>query len=210
MRARGPILYITVLVVVGGAIGAVLIERRKADEGERLPQPQVVRIPPGTATPRGALPPGAMPPGAMPPGAFPPGAFPPGALPPGAMPPGGMPPGSPLLPPSTLPPLLPPLQPGAVSRPPPIPGRIDTTSRPPFGGGVHTQPVVDLNSAPVSMLVTLPGITTEYAKLIVAHRPYRDRTDLEKAGLPHDVVEKLGPPAMIRSVETLPPPGRGR
>jgi hypothetical protein len=204
MRARGVILYIAGVVAACVATGVVLTQRQKAQEAERaraFPPQQVVRIPPA-----GALPPGAMPPGAMPPGAMPPGAMPPGAMPPGAMPPGS----SPLLPPSTLPPLLPPIQPGTVSRPPPIPGKIDTTSRPPFGGGVHTQAVIDLNSAPVSALVTLPGITQEYAKLIVAHRPYRDRTDLEKAGLPHDVVEKLGPPAMIRSIETLPPPGKGR
>jgi DNA uptake protein ComE-like DNA-binding protein len=70
---------------------------------------------------------------------------------------------------------------------------------------VREMPVVDLNSAPESALVTLPGITPEYAKKIVAHRPYRDRDDLEKkTGLPRSVVQLLGPPAMIRSTQDLP------
>ena len=88
---------------------------------------------------------------------------------------------------------------------PPI--RPDGASRQPMMGGVTKQAVVDLNVAPVSALVTLPGITPEYAKKIVEHRPYRDRTDLEaKTGLPHDVVLTLGPPAMIRSTSVEPPP----
>jgi len=119
--------------------------------------------------------------------------------------PGALPPGAP----GSLPPGLAPLPPGAGPQrggPMPIPFRADG-AKPPFMGGVTQQAVVDLNSAPVSMLVTLPGITEEYAKKIVAHRPYRDRPDLEaKTGLPHDVVEKLGPPAMIRSTSTEPFP----
>ena len=116
------------------------------------------------------------------------------------------------MPPGT-PPFSGPLQPGVgpVARggPTPVPFRADGAARPPFMGGVTQQAVVDLNSAPVSALVTLPGITAEYARKIVEHRPYKDRPDLEtKTGLPHDVVEKLGPPAMIRStsVEPLPVP----
>jgi DNA uptake protein ComE-like DNA-binding protein len=67
--------------------------------------------------------------------------------------------------------------------------------------------VVDLNSAPASALVTLPGITPEYARTIVAHRPYRDREDLaKKTGLPKTVVDSLGPPAMIRSTAEVAPP----
>ena len=119
--------------------------------------------------------------------------------------PGTLPPGAP----GSLPPGLAPLPPGAGPQrggPMPIPFRADG-AKPPFMGGVTQQAVVDLNSAPVSMLVTLPGITEDYAKKIVAHRPYKDRPDLEtKTGLPHDVVEKLGPPAMIRSVSTEPFP----
>jgi hypothetical protein len=201
MKGKGLVLYTLAVVAVCAVIGAALFQRRKASDAEEArknPPPQIVRMP---APQPGQLPPGVtLPPGAMPPGAMPPGAMPPGAMPPGVMPPGGM---QPLLPSSAQPPLLPPMSqnPGAL-RPPQI--RTDVPARPPFSGGVHTEPVIDLNSAPVSALVKLPGITPEYAKLIVAHRPYRDRTDLEKAGLPHDVVEKLGPPAMIRSVETTP------
>jgi len=125
----------------------------------------------------------------------------PSQQPPGA--PGSLPPGAP----GTLPPGLAPLPPGAQrGGPGPVPFRADG-ARPPFMGGVTQQAVVDLNSAPVSMLVTLPGITEDYAKKIVAHRPYKDRPDLEaRTGLPHDVVEKLGPPAMIRSTSTEPFP----
>jgi hypothetical protein len=121
-------------------------------------------------------------------------------------------PDGPRLPPGggPLPPGLQPLPPGAGpmrGTPGPVPFRADGTARPPFMGGVKQEAVIDLNSAPVSALVTLPGITPDYAKLIVAHRPYRDRPDLEtKTGLPHSVVEQLGPPAMIRSTSIEPMP----
>jgi Helix-hairpin-helix motif len=120
--------------------------------------------------------------------------------------------------PGTLPPGLTPVPPGSGPRlpgagpqpgGPPVPFRTDGASRPPMMGGVTQQAVIDLNIAPVSALVTLPGITAEYAKKIVEHRPYRDRADLEaKTGLPHGVIQGLGPPAMIRStsVEPLPIP----
>ena len=119
--------------------------------------------------------------------------------------------GSPALPPPgrSMPPGVPPFAgpPGTGPQRGPIPFNADSNARPPFVGGVKTMAVVDLNSAPVSALVTLPGITPEYAKLIVQHRPYKDRPDLEtKTGLPHSVVEQLGPPAMIRSVSTEPFP----
>jgi len=127
------------------------------------------------------------------------------------LPPGGPQPG----PGGPLPPGVPPFA-GQPGGPPirggvrgPVPFNADSNARPPFMGGVKQEPVIDLNSAPVSALVTLPGITPEYAKAIVAHRPYKDRPDLEaKTGLPHAVVEKLGPPAMIRSmsIEPFPPP----
>jgi len=115
--------------------------------------------------------------------------------------PGGLPPGLAPLPPGSGPQL-----PGAPMRGgPPIPFQAGSASAPPMMGGVTQMAVIDLNIAPVSALVTLPGITTEYAQKIVSHRPYRDRQDLEtKTGLPHDVVERLGPPAMIRSTSTEP------
>lgn len=121
-------------------------------------------------------------------------------------------PGAPGLPPGNggqLPPGLAPLPPGAgpMRGAGPVPFRADASGRPPFMGGVKQEPVIDLNSAPVSALITLPGITPEYAKKIVDHRPYRDRPDLEtKTGLPHSVVEMLGPPAMIRSTSVEPFP----
>jgi hypothetical protein len=128
-----------------------------------------------------------------PPAAGTPGLPPSGPIPPGSAPPGTLQPGAP--------PFTGPLQPGVG------PLARGGTSTPPFTGGVVEQAVVDLNSAPVSALVTLPGITAEYARKIVANRPYKDRIDLErKTGLPHDVVEKLGPPAMIQSTSFSPPP----
>src|SRR4029450_5434442 len=61
----------------------------------------------------------------------------------------------------SLPPGLTPLPPGAGPR---LPGAAAGDSRPPMMGGVTQMAVVDLNTAPVSALVTLPGITQEDAK----------------------------------------------
>ena len=42
--------------------------------------------------------------------------------------------------------------------------------------------------------------TPDYARKIVAGRPYKERKDLERAGIPHEVAERIGPPAVIKSV----------
>jgi competence protein ComEA len=79
-------------------------------------------------------------------------------------------------------------------------------------GPMRTMAVIDLNSASVEQLQTLPGITADYARKIVAGRPYKERKDLERAGIPHEVAERIGPPAMIKSVGPAPalPKGSGR
>jgi DNA uptake protein ComE-like DNA-binding protein len=67
--------------------------------------------------------------------------------------------------------------------------------------------VIDLNTASVEQLQTLPEITADYARKIVAGRPYKERSDLERAGIPRDVASRIGPPAIIKSVGPPPPKG---
>src|SRR6516162_2328432 len=51
-----------------------------------------------------------------------------------------------------------------------------------LGAQSHTKEkhLVDVNSADVSVLETLPGITPKLAQGIIDHRPYQDLTDLSK------------------------------
>jgi DNA uptake protein ComE-like DNA-binding protein len=69
---------------------------------------------------------------------------------------------------------------------------------------------IDLNAAPVDDLQTLPGITPELAKAIVAARPYRSLSDVERAGVPRQVLEHISPPAtlIIREPNALPSRGQ--
>jgi hypothetical protein len=50
---------------------------------------------------------------------------------------------------------------------------------------------VDLNSASLSELETLPGVGTATAKKIVAGRPYAAVSDLSKAGVPASTIKKI-------------------
>ncbi len=87
--------------------------------------------------------------------------------------------------------------------------------RPPAGqrqGGSPTgftmgpeQKVVELNSASLAEIETLPGITKDYAKKIIAGRPYRKIEDLERVGIPHKLLEDISPPAVIRFTEQVSP-----
>jgi len=71
---------------------------------------------------------------------------------------------------------------------------------------VGTFKIVELNSASLAELETLPGITPEYARKIMAGRPYRSMSDLERVGIPHAIVAEISPPAIIRFEESKPNP----
>jgi hypothetical protein len=74
--------------------------------------------------------------------------------------------------------------------------------------GAQTFPVVDLNTAQLADLQTLPGITPDYARKIMAGRPYRSFRDVaEHTGIPQQVVDQISPPAIIRGIEGRPSPG---
>ncbi len=115
-----------------------------------------------------------------------------------------------------------PLPPGSVSTLPFAPGSRQPGGGPgvpPFSLGqrsgngpsmrvpiVRQMAVVDLNAASLAELETLPEITPAYAQQIIAGRPYRAMSDLERAGIPHELVEKISPPAIIRITERGSPP----
>jgi Helix-hairpin-helix motif len=98
--------------------------------------------------------------------------------------------------------------------PPPFPrGRMPGRPFPPGPRGADLAPpsllhggqtvaVVDLNTAQLADLQTLPGITPDYARKILAGRPYRSFRDVvEHTGIPQQVVDQISPPAMIRVFE---------
>ena len=91
----------------------------------------------------------------------------------------------------------------------PMPPGAGASGLPPSMGSMKMMAVIDLNTASVEELQTLPGITLDYARKIVKGRPYKERSDLERAGIPHDVAERIGPPAVIKSVGPAPAPRRG-
>ena len=57
---------------------------------------------------------------------------------------------------------------------------------------------VDLNTASLSQLETLPGMTADYAQKIIAHRPFHDRSELVRSGIPQEVWERMSPPAYLK------------
>jgi len=67
--------------------------------------------------------------------------------------------------------------------------------------------VVDLNSASLAELETLPEITPEYARKIIAGRPYQAMSEVERAGIPRQILEQISPPAIIRLTGRGIPPG---
>jgi hypothetical protein len=91
-----------------------------------------------------------------------------------------------------------PLTPPPIPLPPPRGGPMPGMPR----GGGQSFAAVDLNSATLAELQTLPGMTSEYARKIIAGRPFHGLDDLERAGIPRDVFERMSPPAMIRWGET--------
>jgi competence protein ComEA len=89
-----------------------------------------------------------------------------------------------------------------ASAPTPAPAETQPQStiapRPPTGGFGRAMAVIDLNSATLSELETLPSITPEYARKIIAGRPYTSLNDVERTGIPRQVLEQISPPAIIR------------
>ena len=67
--------------------------------------------------------------------------------------------------------------------------------------------VVDLNSASLAEIETLPAITPEYARKIIAGRPYESMADVERAGITRQILEQISPPAIIRLTGRGTPPG---
>jgi competence protein ComEA len=77
---------------------------------------------------------------------------------------------------------------GAQANPPKAPNGTtatkQTTAKPPKK--------VDLNNASLEELKTLPTVSEEYAKKIIAHRPYKSKGELvTKAGLPEGVYQAV-------------------
>jgi competence protein ComEA len=96
-----------------------------------------------------------------------------------------------------------PIAPGAGG--PPFPSAQRGNVPPGFTMG-REMAIVDLNTASLAQVGTLPGITPEYARKIVDGRPYRSMADLERVGIPHAIVEQISPPAIIRTTERGSPP----
>ncbi len=90
---------------------------------------------------------------------------------------------------------------------PRVPPSMPNSSLKPSSRQQNSFPVVDLNSASLEQLQTLPGITPDYARNIVAARPYRAMADLARTGIPQHILDGISPPALIRVVESGPPEG---
>jgi hypothetical protein len=88
-------------------------------------------------------------------------------------------------------------QSGNVRPPFPMP-RPGTSAMPP-GVTVVEHKVVELNSATLAEIETLPGITPDYARKIIAGRPYQSIADLARTGIPRSILDDISPPAVIRT-----------
>lgn len=72
------------------------------------------------------------------------------------------------------------------------PGMIDQAKA--MGNQASEKALVNLNSAPVTDLEKVPGLTPENAKQIVANRPYGSVSELSKVkGLKQDLIAKIKP-----------------
>jgi DNA uptake protein ComE-like DNA-binding protein len=84
---------------------------------------------------------------------------------------------------------------------------------PPGPPKVSTFKPVDLNEASVEELQTLPQITPEYARQIVAGRPYTSIPELARTGIPREILDQISPPGIIRIPQRggplAAPPQRG-
>ena len=96
----------------------------------------------------------------------------------------------------------------ALGKPSILPSPLGRGAVPMPGGSPaatsRTMAVVDLNSASVAELETLPGINADYARKILKGRPYRSFDQVERAGIPHSLLEQIVPPAILRYTEKRP------
>jgi hypothetical protein len=90
---------------------------------------------------------------------------------------------------------------------PPFPTAKPGSSSLPPGFKIIEQKVVELNSATIAEIETLPGITPDYARKIIAGRPYQSMADLARTGIPRAILDEISPPAVLRVTRGgLPPP----
>jgi hypothetical protein len=82
---------------------------------------------------------------------------------------------------------------------PPFPMPKAGTSGMPPGAKFVEHKVVELNSATLAEVETLPGITPDYAQKIIAGRPYQSMADLARTGIPRSILDDISPPAVIRT-----------
>lgn len=61
---------------------------------------------------------------------------------------------------------------------------------------------IDLNSAPIEDLLTLPGIGEASARKIIDGRPHKALADLAHAGIPASTIDKLAPMVVVRPLPT--------
>jgi hypothetical protein len=61
---------------------------------------------------------------------------------------------------------------------------------------------VDLNTANLAALQTLPGVDQNTANQIIAHRPYSSVADLSKSGLPAGTIEGITPHVKVGPLGT--------
>ena len=99
----------------------------------------------------------------------------------------------------------------------PVPGQRGGSGRAPFpipkptsgtmppGFKVVEQKVVELNSATLAEIETIPGITPDYARKIMANRPYQSIADLARTGIPKSILDDISPPAVIRVTQRVSP-----
>jgi hypothetical protein len=97
---------------------------------------------------------------------------------------------------------------GTAGGPVPAPVPLPRPGNGGFPSGVRIieQKVVELNTATQAEIETLPGITPDYARKIIAGRPYQAMGDLARTGIPRVILDDISPPAVIRSTERGLPP----
>jgi competence protein ComEA len=64
---------------------------------------------------------------------------------------------------------------------------------------------VDLNAATLEQLVALPAVDEIYAKKILAGRPYKNVSDLSRAGIPEFTIKKIAPLVTVEVPARTPP-----